>query len=178
MQTQQEEISNLANMCTGSMLSFAFSKIKDKEAAKEVVQNTFLAAVENYHSFRKESELKTWVFGIMHHKIADYARRKVIFKEVDVSIFKKHSGENEAFLVDEDLLESARFKTILYRCIEDLPERWREAITLKYIQNKSSKFICDCLQISVQNYWQILHRAKVTLKKSLNQKWFNNHNLN
>lgn len=81
--------------------------------------------MENYHFFRKESELKTWIFGIMHHKIADYVRRKMIYKEVDFRIFKKHSEENEAFLIHENLFDNSEFKSIFYRCIEDLPERCR-----------------------------------------------------
>ena len=61
---------------TEELHSWAFHKVSDGELAKDLVQDTFLAAAEKLESFKGDSSPKTWLFSILNHKIIDYYRKK------------------------------------------------------------------------------------------------------
>ena len=54
----------------------------------------------------------------------------------------------------------------------ELPTSWFAAINLKYLEEKKGEIICQELQITPTNFWQILHRAKLQLRKCLEVHWF------
>jgi RNA polymerase sigma-70 factor (ECF subfamily) len=56
-------------------------------------------------------------------------------------------------------------------CLNELPEKWNLALTYKYLTNKKTEEICQELNLATTNYWQIVHRAKLLLKKSVESKW-------
>lgn len=170
---------------------WALYKVNDKEVAEDLVQDTFFSAYKALKNFKENSSPKTWLFSILNFKIIDYYRIKM--KEIVVSQSSLMPNTSE---VDDDyfdkkgawkeeekpgiwqgttphLLDNADFKNILDSCIEDLPENWRIAVHLKYIEEKDGNDICQELGISPSNYWQILHRAKLKLRNCLDKKWFN-----
>lgn len=57
-------------------------------------------------------------------------------------------------------------------CLKELPDAWYSAIQLKFIEQKKEEIICQELQIPTTNFWHILHRAKLQLRKCLQLKWF------
>jgi len=65
------------NQHTDALYSWAFHKVSDSELAKDLVQDTFLAAAEKMENFKGDSSPKTWLFSILNHKIIDHYRKKV-----------------------------------------------------------------------------------------------------
>lgn len=168
---------------TADLLSWASHKVSDLEIAKDLVQDTFLAASEKIESFRGDSSPKTWLFSILKYKIIDHYRDKVknntfIVKQSFESLFtedgewlpdKKPTKWTEN---DEHLLDNNNFNAVLKKCFDALPEKWSASIKLKYLINKKAENICQELNISTTNYWQILHRAKLQLRECIDKKWF------
>jgi DNA-directed RNA polymerase specialized sigma24 family protein len=74
---------------------------------------------------------------------------------------------------EKSMLDNEDFLAVMDKCIDDLPINWRIAVLSKYIAEKDTTEICQDLQISSSNYWQILHRSKVLLKKCIEALWFN-----
>lgn len=68
------------------LVRLAFSYVKDKETAKDMVQNTFIKCYENLDGFRYESSLKTWLYRITINQCKDYLKswnyRKVQVKSI------------------------------------------------------------------------------------------------
>ena len=60
----------------GAMLRFARRKIRDEELAEDAVQDALLAALSSRESFQGKSALRTWLIGILNHKIQDVFRRE------------------------------------------------------------------------------------------------------
>jgi len=56
--------------------------------------------------------------------------------------------------------------------MENLPLQWNAAVQLKYLEQKDGQEICQDLQISPSNFWQLIHRAKLQLRKCLELHWF------
>ena len=82
------------------------------------------------------------------------------------------NGLEEAWENESHLLDNESFTQIMDICMEDLPSKWRMAILSKFILDKDAGLICQDLNITKSNYWQVIHRAKLMLKKCLELKWF------
>lgn len=179
-------LSEWVNTYTSDLYSWAFHKVSDSELAKDLVQDTFLAAAEKAESFKGESSPKTWLFSILNHKIIDYYRRKVkqptaMENESFTNFFDVDGGWQESRKpkdwLDEDekhVLDDDDFQEVLRKCMEALPEKWNFAVKLKYLTEKNGEEICQELDITPSNFWQIVHRAKLQLRDCVDKNWHNN----
>lgn len=156
------------------LLSFAFSKLRDEELAKDMVQDTFLAAIKNYAEFEQRSSLRTWLTSILNRKIIDYWRKAETRYTSNISNLSKTSDSpnlEEYIGITEDNAESIMEKAELIQqlndCIDKLPPKWKAAISLRYLEEKKSDEVCKELSLSASNLWVIIHRAKLLLKDCL-----------
>jgi RNA polymerase sigma-70 factor (TIGR02943 family) len=173
------------------MYSWAYYKTSSKETAEDLVQDTFLSAYTNLSGFKGESNPKTWLFSILNNKISDFYRKKLrtptILEQLQSDqsadhIFSVTFDNNDNWEKEqkpqgwgkdeENMLDNNEFNDVLQECLKKLPAQWLSAVELKYIQGKKGEEICQELGIAATNYWQILHRAKLQLRKCLELKWF------
>lgn len=185
MATNTNLLSNWVNEYTEDMFSWAFHKVSDAELAKDFVQETFLAASEKIDGFKGNSSPKTWLFSILNHKIIDHYRKKtnktVSFDEHNMNAFFDEHGSWQHNKIpkdwdnaDDNLLDDDNFQTILKKCLNALPEKWAATIKYKYLMQKKPADICQELEITTSNYWQIVHRAKLQLRDCIEVNWFEN----
>ena len=97
--------------------------------------------------------------------------------DVTEKMFDGHSnwtsnGLEPLWANEEHLLDDEDFNQVFAICMDDLPHDWHTAISAKFLMKKDAKEICQELGISTSNYWQVIHRAKLLLKKCLELKWF------
>ena len=184
-------IESWVRLHTNSLYSWALFKTSNKETAEDLVQETFITAHQQLTKFRGESSPKTWLLAILNNKIRAYFRKKYTLIEVDManatasrdagifdSLFDKDdrwkdSEKPMSWQADEGhLLDDIEFNQVLTSCLGKLPEHWRSAVNLKYMEQKKGEVICQELDIAPTNFWQILHRAKLQLRKCLEISWF------
>jgi len=164
------------------MLLWAVNRLSQKELAEDLVQDTFIVAYQKMASFEERSQVKTWLFSILKNKIADHYRTTMRIPVVhqsefdffdDTSNWKKNQWPTHWETGnEEELLDNPEFKIRLEDCQNKLPESWRLALNLKYLSEKKPTEICQELGITTTNYWQLLHRAKLNLRKCLDNNWF------
>jgi len=173
------------------MYTWAFYKTSNKEIAEDLVQDTFLVAFQSIQKFEGKSDPKTWLFGILNNKIADHFRK--VYRNPIITESERLDNNNFSWLnnfFDEDgnwkknqrpsewseekgnLLDDLEFKKVLENCMEKLPANWNATLQLKFLEEKNSEHICQELQITPTNFWQMLHRAKLQLRKCLEIHWF------
>jgi RNA polymerase sigma-70 factor (ECF subfamily) len=186
-----ETIKSWVDLHSEKMYSWAFYKTKDKESAEDLVQDTFLAAFQSIGKFEGKSDPKTWLYAILNRKIAMHFRitfRNSPFGENELysadsgSLFESLFDQNDQWEKaerpekwqedDENLLDNEGFIKVLNACMVKLPEKWFSALQLKYLDEKKGELICQELEIAPTNFWQILHRAKLQLRKCLENHWF------
>lgn len=179
------------HLYTDKMFSWAFHKTGNKETAEDLVQDTFLAVVNTFSNFEGKSNPKTWLFSILNNKIVDFYRKEVknpVVNKVSqnflegASFFDTLFDANGGWLnpqvpgnwgaTSENLLDDSDFVDVLQVCMNRLPANWNAAVRLKYLEEKKAGHICQELGIATTNYWQILHRAKLQLRKCLEMGWF------
>ncbi len=158
-------------------------RVFDKIAAKDILQETFIAAWKNSSSFKNQSSEKTWLFSILKNKLYDHYRYIVKVKTdlPDNSYFfdeADHWTETAAPKHWEDAatsLNKKEFYLILDQCKTKLTQVQQLAFTMKYIDEHEPHFICKVLQITTSNYWVIIHRCKLQLRSCLEKNWFLNY---
>ena len=179
---------NWVNQFSDELFSWALYKTSSKETAEDLVQETFLAAFHKIETFQGKSQPKTWLFSILNNKVIDYYRLSAKTTKQTFSISENSGYElsdglfnetenwkdndiNPIWDQEEELLDNPEFNNVMQGCMEDLPQKWKFAVTSKYLTDKNADEICQELEITTSNYWQIVHRAKLLLKKCLEMKW-------
>lgn len=174
---------------TKELLNWCNFKINDLSQSEDLVQETFISAFENYDNFKGNSSPKTWLYKILNNKIIDFYRKngrvELIRESMDLNdadnvannLFDKKESWNRDSFNDtwgksENLLDNLDFRNILALCLDDLPVNWKNAMLSKYILNRKSDEVCQELNITTSNYWQIIHRSKLLLKLCLENNWF------
>ncbi len=178
-------LSEFVETYTNELYSWALYKVSDSELAKDLVQDTFLAAAEKLDDFIGNSSVKTWLFSILNYKIIDVYRKKI--KQpiaIDNQAFSNFFEDDGSWLKtrhpkdwhEEELhlLDDTEFQKVLKQCLDALPEKWSMCVKLKYLSGKNGEEICQELNIAPTNFWQIVHRAKVKLRDCVENNWFKN----
>ena len=180
-----EQITKWVNEYTEDLYRWAYSKLSNAELARDYIQDTFLIAAEKFSSFEGKSSPKTWLISILNHKIMDHYRKKMkqpVEQSQDlIERYFTSDGEwvseskpNRWNTHDDEghLLDDTEFLTVFKICMDDLPETWQAGVRLKYLLSKKGDEICQELDLSPSNYWQIIHRAKLKLRECLENNWF------
>jgi len=168
---------------------FTLSRIKDPSIAEDLVQETFLAALKARKNFQGRSTARTWLIAILKHKIVDHIRKQVREHTSDKLESMLNTAANDpvdsSFNDEGDwrirpskwaidpmkLYEQKEFMDILYQCLGELPERQAEAFMMREIDGFSTEEICKVLNISATNSWVMLYRARMWLRRCLENSW-------
>ena len=166
---------------------FARFRLHDPTAAEDMVQDTFLAALHSKGNFKGTSSEKTWITGIIKHKILDYYRKTTMerrsdnkpFVQKDTKKLLKQDRNGDVQSADwvrnaQQLYEDREFMAILYTCLSEMSGKASTAFLMREIEGKKADEICNILEISKSNYWVILYRARNLLKSCLGDKWSGN----
>jgi RNA polymerase sigma-70 factor, ECF subfamily len=163
--------------------------LRNPDLAEDAVQETLLAALESRAKFSGASSLKTWLTGILKHKIIDAIRRKSREQplvadsgggEGDESgavdaLFKSdgHWQQMPATWGDpEQALENRKFWETFEMCSRLMPERTARVFMLREVMELTTEEICQEMAITPTNLWVILHRARLILRECLEIRWF------
>ncbi|MBO9732182.1 MAG: sigma-70 family RNA polymerase sigma factor [Chitinophaga sp.] len=170
------------------LYKFAVIRVSDSELAQDLVQDTFLSALQAAVQFRGESSEKTWLMAILKHKIIDHFRaagKATVTVSIHDSdphhLFFNEKGHwnkemaPKAWISDiNSKQEQTDFYSMLRACMNKLNEIGKKVFNLKYLEEKESTDICKELSITTSNYWVIVHRAKLQLRSCLEKNWFRN----
>lgn len=167
------------------MYRYALVRVKDSSAAEEIVQVAFFAALQATDSFAGRSSEKSWLFGILKHKILDHFREIKKNRlldltprdgqdpyEYDQAGHWKKAPRNWQ-LDPEKSTENQELTATLALCLDNLSDKFRQVFILKEIEELSTDEICNDFNIKPTNLWVMLHRARNQLKKCLEIHWFN-----
>ncbi len=173
-----------------ALYRYALLRLRDSTVAEDLVQDTFLAVLRQRDGFAGRSDERTWMIGILKHKIIDHFRsaaRELPLNGTDDpaggSPTEFHqdgllagSWKSEARPADwcvdwSDTVECIEFRQILDRCLQALNPRQRTTFVLREMEELPSEEICNTLRISPTNLRVILHRVRLRLRACLERHW-------
>lgn len=167
------------------LLRFARYQLRNDDWAEDAVSETVLAALEKPQSFGGRSQLKTWLIGILKHKLIDQLRRRA--REVSATTDDDDEADLDTLLFKEDghwrdapkewgdpehALRERQFFVVLEACVEHLPASQGRVFMMREWLELEADEICKQMAISSTNLWVLLHRARLRLRECLQQSWF------
>ncbi len=168
-----------------TLYRFALARVRDESQAEDLVQETLLAALQAKNRYAGNASEKTWLIGILKHKITDLFRRSrreaseefdedVIYQDMD-GVFDAQGNwqiEVSDWGRPERSLEQAQFWQTLSDCVGRLAPRLALLFALREIDGADSDEICEAMQITPNNLWVMLSRMRVQLRHCLDVSWF------
>lgn len=173
------------------LFRFAFARLRNESAAEDLVQETLLSAFQSLGNFRGKSSERTWLIGILKHKLIDHYRKNN--KQVQITDEDTDLSDLDGFFSRPDkwdghwaialrpvdpeqspdkVMENSEFWDVMNRCLSALPERIASVFALREMDGMSSEEICSVLNLSANNFWVIMHRARMQLRRCIEIKWF------
>ena len=167
------------------LLRYARLQLRNDTWAEDAVSETLLAALSKPQAFERRSQLKTWLVGILKHKVIDILRerrREVVLEDADDggdeldSLGFRADGHFAAVPADwgnpEQDLGSRQFLQVLEACTDKLPPAMGRIFLMREWLELSSEDICKELQLTPTNLYVQLHRARLRLRECLELNWF------
>lgn len=169
------------------LLKYARLQLRNPAWAEDAVSETLLAALEKPQSFAGQSQLKTWLIGVLKHKLVDQIRRNS--RELSTTVTNEDGEEIDDLLFAADghwreapkdwgdpehCLRQADFMRVLEACVDKLPGQQGRLFMMREWLELDSDEICKALAISPTNLWVMLHRARLRLRECLQAGWFHN----
>ena len=164
---------------------YALARLRDTAAAEELVQETFLVALQSRGNFKGRSSMRTWLTGILKHKVVDHFRkqsREQRTEDVETSTDLLNSlfdetghwktGPAEWNASPEKLIGRKEFWEVFYSCLSELSNRAGKVFALREIDGLETEDICKVFDISPTNCWVILHRARMSMRNCLESNGF------
>ena len=168
------------------LLRYASLQLRNADAAEDAVQEALLAALAAEQSFAGRSNLRTWLTGILKHKIVDAIRRASRERPVEA-----HGGEAgtedfdalfdetghwrdqpQAWPHPEDALHERQFLQALEMCLAALPARTGQVFMMREHLGYETAEICKELGLTPTHCWVLLYRARMALRECLERGWF------
>jgi RNA polymerase sigma-70 factor, ECF subfamily len=154
-------------------------QLHSDELAEDAVQETLLAALTAQARYSSDASPRTWLTGILKHKIIDLIRRQV--REVEIprdadgeeavdSLFKQDGHWAETLRPwgnPQAEAELSQLRRILDDCADRLKPLMAQVFSLREVAGMETEEICKELNISATNCWVLLHRARLFMRQCL-----------
>ena len=166
------------------LFRYTIVRVNNHEVSKDLVQETFFSGLKSAKNFQGKATERTWLISILKRKIIDHYRKTNSKKgQAEVRMNFYNDGENEGDWIEqrvpqswdnevEKKLENTELQYQIDLCIEKLPKKYAMVFRMKTIQEIDTEIICKELDISSSNLWVIIHRARMQLRKCLEENWF------
>lgn len=173
------------------LFAYAFARVRNRARAEDLVQDTFLAALRNASQFAGRSSERSWLVGILRNKTLDYFR--TAHRERSFTDLEFYADDEAEQFVDGGLragawsdhlapqdwppqagqgLDDEEFWSAFRTCADKLPVNVARVFILREVDEINSQQICQTMNISENNLWVMLHRARMALRRCLETNWF------
>jgi len=163
---------------------YAMSRLHNEELASDLLQETLLAGWKGFARFAGQSSIRTWLTGILKHKIIDHIRHEIRERKLAEAVendptsvyFNENGSWSEAPKAwkenPEELCSSEQFHAVLESCVDKLPEKQQLVFRMRDVTGEDTETVCKSCDITATHLHVLLHRARLSLRKCLEFNWF------
>ncbi len=146
------------------------------DAAFDMVQDVFVVFLKSLDRFEGRSQVGTWLFGILHHKVQESRRPSASEAQLDPidAAFDAQFDESATWIrrpIEPDRwMRSREASEAIQGCLDRLTPLQREVFQLRQIEELSGAEVSSILGESVNHVGVLFHRARLHLRECLAQK--------
>jgi len=169
--------SHFIKLYYGNMFAIARRYLNNEEDVKDVLQESFIKAIQRIDQFEGKSALKTWLTTIVINNCLMNLRSKKKSVEVPAEEYMPRF-DSDGFRIDDDkdiksspdeLTQNKQNRNFIKKSLDKLPDHYRAIILLRDIEGYSVRETSELLGLTEGNVKSRLHRARLMLKKSLEE---------
>ncbi|MDQ7016672.1 MAG: sigma-70 family RNA polymerase sigma factor [Gammaproteobacteria bacterium] len=168
-----------------ALYAYAYAHLHDQHHAEDMLQETLLAALKGARHFQQRSSVRTWLIGILKHKIMDEFRRRsreVVSDDSAEAVWERAEAQRVTEQFDaqgrwnlpsvdysdaEQALSQQQFWQLIEACLEGLSPRAARLFVLREVWGLETGEVCKELEITPTNLWTTLHRARLSMRRCL-----------
>ena len=183
---EKDDLAQSLEMHRKYLQRYALFHLRDPALAEDAVQDTLIAALGQRDSFQGRSQLRTWLTGILKHKIIDLVRSRGRGLPADAFALGEDEASSEGSFntkgkwvdppadwgMPDAALESSQFWRVYQECCQRLSKRDALVFSMREVMGLSSEEICKTIEISTTNLHVILFRARLSLRNCMTKNWF------
>ena len=172
------------------MLRFARLQLGDDDQAEDAVQEALIGALKNQQAFAGRAAFRTWVYGILKHKISDALRARARTPSLGTGADPRdEDGEELGELFDErghwlkgaaptrwadpeGSFSDRQFWVVFEACLDKLPPVQGRVFMMREFVGLEAPEICKSAGVSQTNLYVLLHRARLRLRECLDGTWY------
>ncbi|HEX7478285.1 MAG TPA: RNA polymerase sigma factor [Polyangiales bacterium] len=151
------------------LTAFAVRAVRHHSLAQDLVQETYLAAIESRASFEGRSTPRTWMVGILLRKIVDHFRRhkrEVLVDEVP-ELEAPTRFATQPYVAPDRHLDDKRAMAVIDRALPELSELERMAVLACDVEQLDREEACNAMGVRPTHLRVLLHRGRHKLRKAL-----------
>jgi RNA polymerase sigma-70 factor (ECF subfamily) len=139
-----------------------------QEEAEDIIQEVFIKVYRNLNGFNRKLKFSSWIYRIAHNEIINQYRKTKLRSSV-----RPLNIEDEANLIDsindtieiDEAYENLENAEKVREALAELPNKYREILVLRYLEDKSYGEISDILRKPPGTVATQINRAKASFKK-------------
>ena len=159
-------VTELYNTYADRIYSLVFNQVgRDHDAAQDIVQETFVAALKSVAKFRNKSKIYTWLCSIANNKVADFYRRRKRQNKYQTKALEPDQISSDTLAPDS--VESEERQEDARQALSSLPLHYRQVLILKYVEEMPVLEISKIMERSPKSIEGLLTRARKELRARL-----------
>ena len=159
--TDPHSIENWLRTYGPGLIRYAYTITNSSAGAEDAMEDAFAALLVKGGTFHDEQQLRSWLYKTTRNKAVDFLRRhrrEQPLQDVE-EVLSADTVEEEALLQERNRR--------LYLCLQELPLQYREVLELTYLEGFSIEAVCAILRKTKKQVYNLLARAKVSLREKL-----------
>ena len=160
-QGDQTALDQILITYSDALVRFAYSLVHNYYAAEDIAAESIAILLMKNKKFRDDGHMRAYLYKIARYKAMDFLRlhRNFISMEDVEMVLGSGDPESDAVLKERD--------EMIYRCMQDLPENYRQVLQLSFFDGFSVPDICSIMKKSTKQVYNLLARAKIALRQLL-----------
>lgn len=164
----QEAIEIFVRQYETSVFRLALSIVGDMAEANEITQETFIAALRSLRSYQERQSLKAWLYTIALNRSRSHLRKQKVIERLRNSLAAHFRIEAQKQATPEESILQGEQGSEIWGALDQLDERHRLVVTLRYFHELPIREIAQILSISEGTVHSRLHSAREKLRTALN----------
>lgn len=157
----------LLNTYKSKVYSSIYFIVKDKATAEDIMQETFIKALDNINQgkYQDEGKFAPWILRIAHNMCIDYIRKNKRYPQVNIDECYAINSISHSFESVEAVTISSEHTDELKQIIERLPLEQKEVVLLRYYGDMSFQEIAEATGVSINTALGRMRYALINLRK-------------
>ncbi len=156
------------------LFAYLYRLVGNKEEAEDILQNVFVKVYKNIKRFNAKRKFSSWIYRIAHNEAVNFLKKRgrrhvVSLEDIEMTKDKLSTASLAESPIDAWISKELRIE--MQRALDKLPEKYKEALTLRYFLDKSYEEMSEILEKPVNTVGTLLNRAKKKLMEIMRRKW-------